>query len=155
MSAIIAAMRIADVMTREVATASPDDSFATVARLMQERHVGSVVIVEADRPVAVVTDRDVALAVAADGAGRDDAVSSIATRPIVVGHVAMDLEEGAALMVQNGVRRLPVIDGERLAGIVTIDDIAVRAGDAEMAQRLTAEVAKAALPEFFFHQRGG
>ncbi len=142
-------------MTQGVVTAESGDSLQLVGELMRDRNVGSVVIVEADRPVAVVTDRDVALAVAADGAGRDDAVSSIATRPIVVGHVAMDLEEGAALMVQNGVRRLPVIDGERLAGIVTIDDIAVRAGDAEMAQRLTAEVAKAALPEFFFHQRGG
>ena len=142
-------------MTQQVTTAAPDATFASVAGLMRDRNVGSVVIVEGDRPVAVVTDRDVALAVAGDGAGRDDPVSSLASRPLVAGHAAMDLEEGAALMVQNGVRRLPVMDGERLAGIVTIDDIAVRSGDAEMARRLTAEVAKAALPEFFFHQRGG
>jgi CBS domain-containing protein len=152
---MIAVMRIAEVMTEEVTTAPPDASFASVAGLMRDRNVGSVVIVEGDRPVAVVTDRDVALAVAGNGAAREQPVSSLPTRPIVVGHVAMDLEEAAALMVQNGVRRLPVIDGERLAGIVTIDDIAVRSGDAEMARRLTAEVAKAALPEFFFHQRGG
>jgi CBS domain-containing protein len=152
---MIAVMRIAEVMTEQVVTAAPEASFASVAGLMRDRNVGSVVIVEGDRPVAVVTDRDVALAVAGDGAGRDQPVSSLPSRPIVAAHVAMDLEEGAALMVQNGVRRLPVMDGERLAGIVTIDDIAVRSGDAEMARRLTAEVAKAALPEFFFHQRGG
>ena len=51
--------------------------------------------------------------------------------------------------------RLPLIEGEQLAGIVTIDDLAVRAGDLQLAQQMTAEVAKAALPEFFFHQRGG
>ena len=142
-------------MPQRVATAAPDATFAEVAGLMRDRNVGSVVIVEGERPVAVVTDRDVALAVAGDGADREQPVSSLQTRPLVAGDAAMDLEEGAALMVQNGVRRLPVMDGDRLAGIVTIDDIAVRSGNAEMAQRLTAEVAKAALPEFFFHQRGG
>ena len=152
---MIAGMRIAEVMTQQVTTAAPDATFASVAGLMRDRNVGSVVIVDGDRPVAVVTDRDVALAVAGDGADREEPVSSLTSRPLVAGDAAMDLEEGAALMVQNGVRRLPVMSGGRLAGIVTIDDIAVRSGDAEMAQRLTAEVAKAALPEFFFHQRGG
>jgi CBS domain-containing protein len=58
-------------------------------------------------------------------------------------------------MIEHHIRRLPLMDGEALAGIVTIDDVAVRAGDLELAHRMTAEVAKAALPEFFFHQRGG
>ncbi len=57
-------------------------------------------------------------------------------------------------MVQHRIRRLPVMDGDDLGGIVTLDDIAVRAGDLELAQRMTAEVAKAALPEYFFHRRG-
>jgi hypothetical protein len=42
-----------------------------------------------------------------------------------------------------------------LAGIVTLDDLAVKAGDLKLAQQMTADVARAALPEFFFHQRGG
>jgi CBS domain-containing protein len=67
----------------------------------------------------------------------------------------MDLEEAAALMVQHRIRRLPVLDGDGLAGIVTLDDLAVRTGDLQLAQRITADVARAALPEFFFHQRGG
>jgi hypothetical protein len=40
-------------------------------------------------------------------------------------------------------------------GIVTLDDLAVRSGDLQLAQQMTAEVARAALPQFFFHQRGG
>ena len=67
----------------------------------------------------------------------------------------MEIEEAAALMVQNHIRRLPVLDDGDLAGIVTIDDLAIRAGDLEVAQRITADVARAALPEFFFRQRGG
>jgi CBS-domain-containing membrane protein len=68
----------------------------------------------------------------------------------------MNVEEAAAEMVQNRVRRLPIVDSEgALAGIVTLDDLAVRTGDLEMAQHITAQVAKAALPDYFFHQRGG
>ena len=67
----------------------------------------------------------------------------------------MDLEEAVALMIQHHIRRLPVTRGHELVGIVTIDDLAVRAGDLHLAQQITAEVAKAALPEFYFHQRGG
>ncbi|MEA2309516.1 MAG: hypothetical protein QOI65_1802, partial [Thermoleophilaceae bacterium] len=98
---------------------------------------------------------DVALTLGADGAGREEAAGPHATRPLVTGEAGMDLEEAAALMVQHRIRRLPVLDGESLAGIVTLDDLAVRTGDVQLAQRMTADVARAALPEFFFHQRGG
>ncbi len=66
----------------------------------------------------------------------------------------MDLEEAAALMVQHRIRRLPVVEAGELTGIVTLDDIAVRTGDLEVAQRMTAEVIEGALPEFYFHERG-
>ena len=122
---------------------------------MRDRNVGSVVVVDGDRPVGVVTDRDLALAVVADGVDAGETAGDHATRPLVTGDAGMDIEEAAALMVQNRIRRLPVLDGTDLAGIVTIDDLAVRAGDLELAQRMTAEVVKGALPEFFFHQRGG
>jgi CBS domain-containing protein len=126
-----------------------------VAELMRDRNVGSVVILEHDRPVALITDRDVALVLGAGGADRDRPSGPYATRPLVTGEAAMDLEEAAALMVQHRIRRLPVMDGDGLAGIVTLDDLAVRTGDVQLAQRMTADVARAALPEFFFHQRGG
>lgn len=51
-------------------------------------------------------------------------------------------------------RRLPVVDADRLAGIVTLDDIAVRTGDLEVAQKMTAEVIEGALPQFYFRERG-
>ncbi len=66
----------------------------------------------------------------------------------------MELEEAAALMVQHRVRRLPVVDADRLAGIVTLDDIAVRTGNLEVAQKMTAEVIEGALPQFYFRESG-
>ncbi|HEX8857354.1 MAG TPA: CBS domain-containing protein [Thermoleophilaceae bacterium] len=148
-------MRISEVMTHSVVTADCAAPLSEVGALMRDRNVGSVVICEHGHPVGVITDRDLALAVVADGVDSESSVGGHATRPLVTGEAQMELEEAVALMVQHHIRRLPVLDGHELAGIVTIDDLAVRAGDLELAQHITAEVAKAALPEFFFHQRGG
>lgn len=148
-------MQLSEVMTQPVVTAVTDSTLGEVAELMRDRNVGSVVILDSDRPVGVVTDRDIALTVVADRVERSELAGDHATRPLVTGEVDMEIEEAAALMVQNHIRRLPVLEEGELAGIVTIDDLAIRAGDLQVAQQITAEVARGALPEFFFHQRGG
>ena len=148
-------MLIGDVMTQAVVTADAGDSLRRVGELMRDRNVGSVVICDGSRAVGVITDRDLALAVVADGVAPDEAAGQHASRPLVTGSSEMEVEEAVALMVQHRIRRLPVTDGPELAGIVTIDDLAVRGGDLAQAQQITAEVARAALPEFYFHQRGG
>ncbi|MDX6609253.1 MAG: hypothetical protein QOF85_1178 [Solirubrobacterales bacterium] len=143
-------------MTAGVITATPESSAISVARQMRDQRVGSVVIVDAaGSPVAMVTDRDLALRVFADGLDSGTPVGELASRPLVCGEPTMELDEAAALMVQHRVRRLPVVDAGRLAGIVTLDDIAVRSGNLEVAQRMTAEVIEGALPQFYFRERGG
>jgi CBS domain-containing protein len=142
-------------MTQGVVTVETAESLRRVGELMRDRNVGSVVVCEGGRPIGVITDRDLALAVVADQVEAADQAGAHASRPLVTGEVEMDLEEAVALMIQHHIRRLPVTEGETLVGIVTIDDLAVRAGDLHQAQQITAEVAKAALPEFYFHQRGG
>ena len=143
-------------MTATVVTAAPDEPAGAVARLMRDRNVGSVVLVdESGRPVGMVTDRDLVLDVLAEGADPEIPAESCATAPVVTGDHDMELEEAAALMVGHRIRRLPVMDGDALVGIVTLDDIAVRTGDIEIAQQMTADVARAVFPDFYFHQRGG
>jgi CBS domain-containing protein len=142
-------------MTEPAVSAPGDATLGDVAELMRDRNVGSVVILEHDRPVALITDRDMALALGAEAAARDEPSGRHATRPLVTGEAGMDVEEAAALMVQHRIRRLPIMESDGLAGIVTLDDLAVRTGDIQLAQQMTADVARAALPEFFFHQRGG
>jgi CBS domain-containing protein len=142
-------------MTAGVVTAAPEASALAVARLMRDNRVGSVVIVDpVGSPTAMVTDRDLAVRVFAEGIDPEVPVGEHASRPLVSGEPEMELEEAAALMVQHRVRRLPVVDGEALEGIVTLDDIAVRSGDLEMAQRMTQDVIEGALPQFYFHERG-
>jgi signal-transduction protein with cAMP-binding, CBS, and nucleotidyltransferase domain len=148
-------MRLAEIMTSGVVTAAPDAAAASVARQMRDHGVGSVVIVDpAGSPVAMVTDRDLTIRVFAAGVDAEAPVGEHASRPLICGDPEMELDEAAALMVQHRVRRLPVVDAGRLAGIVTLDDIAVRTGNLEVAQKMTAEVIEGALPQFYFHERG-
>ena len=148
-------MQLVEIMTASVVTAEPSSTALEVAQLMRDHRVGSVIVVDPEgAPTAIVTDRDLAVRILAEEAGLQTPIGDHATRPLVTGEPEMELDEAAALMVQHRVRRLPVVDGDRLAGIVTLDDIAVRTGNLEVAQRMTQEVIEGALPQFYFHERG-
>jgi CBS domain-containing protein len=148
-------VQLREIMTAGVVTATPEASAVSVARQMRDHRVGSVVVVDpAGSPVAMITDRDIAVRVFAEAIDPGTAVGEHASRPLVCGEPEMELDEAAALMVQHRVRRLPVVEAGRLAGIVTLDDIAVRTGNLEVAQKMTAEVIEGALPQFYFRERG-
>lgn len=149
-------MRISEVMTSTVVTAPASSSVREVAELMRERNVGSVVLVDRDEgAMGIVTDRDLCVSVLADGRDPGDRAQDHATAPVVVGDPEMDVAAAAELMARHAIRRLPVVDGARLTGIVTLDDLAVRTGDLALTRSLTADITRAALPDFYFHQRGG
>ena len=149
-------MQVREIMTASVVTATPETAVQDIASLMREHNVGSVVLVDdSGHPVGMVTDRDLTISALADASAPDLPVGGFATAPVVTGEAEMDLDEAAALMVAHRIRRLPVMEEGGLAGIVTLDDIAVRTGNLELAQQMTAEVARAVFPDFYFHQRGG
>src|SRR3954452_14253336 len=149
-------MEIREVMTESVVTASADAPVREIAELMRERNVGSVVLLDDDgEPAAFITDRDLAVSVLADGHGGDAAAADHATSPVVTGEPGMDVEEGAPHIAGHGLRRLPVVEDGRLTGIVTLDDLVARIGDPELVANITAQVTRAALPNFYFHERGG
>jgi len=109
---------------KHVVTVQPNEALSSVARLMERRNVGAVVVVEHDRPVGIVTDRDLALQLAARGISPATPVARImSTPPVTVGR-----DEGVfdttQTMKEAGVRRLPVVDDDNhLVGIVTLDDL--------------------------------
>jgi CBS domain-containing protein len=137
-------MEIRELMTASVVTADPATSVREVAALMRERNVGSVVLV-----------RDLAVSVLADGRGGEDHAVDHASAPVVTGTPEMDVGDACELLVQHGIRRLPIVVDDRLTGIVTLDDLAARTGDAALVAKLASQVTRAALPDFYFHQRGG
>jgi CBS domain-containing protein len=149
-------MRIREVMTESVVTAPADATVRRIAEIMRERNVGSVVLLDdAGEATAFITDRDLAVSVLADGHSGDATAADHAAAPVVTAEPGTDVEDAAQLMVANGIRRLPILDDGKLTGIVTLDDLAARIGDPDLAANITAQVTRAALPNFYFHDRGG
>jgi CBS domain-containing protein len=122
-------MRVGSVFAKRVVTAGPDSHIHRVAELMEEEGVGAVVITEHRRPVAIVTDRDLALALGRGRANRSDPVRNVMTSPVdTIGH-GEGIFSATQHMREHGLRRLPIVDdaGE-LAGMVTLDDLVVLLG---------------------------
>lgn len=110
----------------EVVTASLDETARELAETMQEENVGSVVVVDGGEPVGIVTDRDIAVRGVAQGRDLDDATANdVMTEDLVVVNAHDEISELIHTLDAAGVRRMPVVDGDEIAGIVTLDDIAV------------------------------
>jgi len=116
---------IKEVMTRDVRACEPYATVADAAKVMAQEDVGPVPIVEEGRLVGIVTDRDIVVRVVAEG--RDPnatTVKEIASTELVTVAPDDDLDEALHLLAERQVRRLPVVEGDRLVGIVAQADIA-------------------------------
>jgi CBS domain-containing protein len=117
---------VGDVMQRDTRLTDPDDTVQHVAQLMRENDTGMLPVGEGDRLVGVVTDRDVALRLVADG--RDPArtkVREVMTPEIRYVFEDEDLGTVAENMAEQQVRRLPVLNrAKRLVGVVSLSDLA-------------------------------
>jgi CBS domain-containing protein len=124
------AKSVSDVMTSNPHAVETSTPVAEAARIMKNEDVGPVPIVEGDRLVGMVTDRDIAIRVVAEGKDpRSTPVSEIASRDLVTIDPDQSVDEAARLMAQHQVRRLPVVEEDgRLVGIVAQADVA-QAGD--------------------------
>jgi CBS domain-containing protein len=122
-------MRVRDIMNTDVATAAPGTPISQVAKLMADRDVGAVLIVEDGKPVGIVTDRDLVVDHLAKGHTQDHAVQeAVSGGGVFAGltTVAPDLDvlEAAQELGRHEVGRLPVVEGDRLVGIVSAGDLA-------------------------------
>lgn len=139
-------MPIDDLARSDVVTADPDTSISALATSMEEEDVGSVVITEGDSPVGIVTDRDLTLRVLGAGNDPDELTAEdVMTQDLCTIDRAAGFYEATTLMSENGIRRLPVCDGDDLVGIITADDLTELLADEE--QQLV-EVIRAQRPEY-------
>lgn len=116
-----------EIMTRQVATVSPQQSVQQAAEIMHRYNVGSVPVVENGRCVGIITDRDISLRTAAQGLNpAATKVESVMTREVVTATPDMDAHQAADLMAKYQIRRLPVVENGRLTGIVALGDLAVQ-----------------------------
>ena len=121
-------MNIREVMTPNPSTVTPNDSIQSAARIMRDEDTGAVPVVENGRPVGIVTDRDIVVRFVAEGGQLNGPVRDIVSDQIVSATPDMSTREAAELMSEHQIRRLPVVENDRLVGIVSIGDLAVKEG---------------------------
>jgi CBS domain-containing protein len=121
-------MKLRDVMTPNPRTLDSTATVQDAARVMRDEDTGVVPIVENGKPVGLITDRDIVVRAVADGAEPTRPVRELATDTLVTAEPDMSTGEAAELMGQHQVRRLLVCEGDRLVGVASIGDIAVKEG---------------------------
>ena len=118
-------MNIGEVMTRNPKYVSPSDSIQNAARIMRDEDTGAVPVVDNGRPIGMLTDRDIVVKALAKG--KDPATTRAGElgegKPVTIG-ADDSVQEALKTMAQYKVRRLPVIDGHDLVGIISVADIA-------------------------------
>lgn len=126
-------MKISEVMTRDVATVTTEQTAQEAASFMLQGDAGSIPVMEGDRLIGMITDRDIAVRGVAQGRGPDTPVRELMSGGLVCARADDDIEEVAIRMSEAQVRRLPVIDeSEKLVGIVSLGDLS-RKSDGEEA----------------------
>ncbi|PKH11596.1 MULTISPECIES: CBS domain-containing protein [Planomicrobium] len=140
-------MKVADIMTKEVDTCNPGHSLQEVAAKMKEINVGSIPICENEKLVGIITDRDIVVRGIADNLSLESAVSEILSENMVTGNKDMSVEEAAELMADHQIRRLPIVENDKVVGIVSLGDIAVKDKSYGNADIALDEVSEPAEPE--------
>ncbi len=116
-------MTIADVMTKSVISVDASMTINGAAKMMEDAKVGAVIVMENNKPVGIVTDRDFAVKVVAHAYDIATPIKQIMSSPLFSINSDESVRTAADLMHDNGIRKLPVIDDENLVGIITATDI--------------------------------
>jgi CBS domain-containing protein len=116
--------QVRDLMVASVVTIEPGTSVVDAAKRMIQEEKGPLPIVEGDRPVAIITDRDIIAHVVAEGRDPNSVtVDDVATRDLVTIGPDQDVDEVRQLMAQHELDRILVVEGDRLVGIISEADI--------------------------------
>ncbi|MEV5826240.1 CBS domain-containing protein [Spirillospora sp. NPDC052242] len=133
-------MTVNEVMTPVPVTVSPDTPLARVGELMREHGIGDVLVVQEGRLRGLVTDRDIvvrAVALGRDMAGT--AVGDVCSTNVITVPAGAAADTAVRLMSEHAIRRLPVVDGDRPIGMVSIGDLAVQRDDHSVLADISAE----------------
>ncbi|MFL5969634.1 MAG: CBS domain-containing protein [Gaiellaceae bacterium] len=134
---------IKDVMSSNPCTIDADKSVAYAAKMMRDEDVGLAPVVEGDKLIGMLTDRDIAIRVVAEGKNPEQVkVAEVASKQLVTIDPQQDLDEALRIMAKHQVRRLPVVEEDgKLVGVVAQADVA-REGDDTQTGKLVEEISQ-------------
>jgi len=141
-------MEVRDIMTRDVEIVSADASLKEAAAKMKKLDVGMIPVCDGDQLRGMLSDRDITIRATAEGRDPTETkVAEIMSRDIVYCLEDQEVEEAVNLMEARQIRRLPILDqDQRLVGILSLGDIAVHAGDRDLAGETLQEISEPAEP---------
>jgi len=113
---------VEDIMNRRVVTISDSASINEAARIMKRSGVGCVVVKRDSDLLGIVTERDV-ISVLASGRSEACTLADVISKPLIVVGAKDPVNQAARILADKGIRRLPVVDGTRLVGILTSTDL--------------------------------
>jgi len=118
-------LRVEDVMVKEVVTIDENAMVREAAEVMNKFEIGCLIAVRKGKAMGIITERDLLKRVVAEAKDATKTkVKDVMSSPLVVVEPGMDLEEAVRLMFQMKIKKLPVVDGKRLVGLVSMTDIA-------------------------------
>ncbi|MGS1017792.1 CBS domain-containing protein [Allosphingosinicella humi] len=129
-------MDVRNVMSTDVASIETRDTLQAAAAKMAEINVGSLPVLRDGRLAGIVTDRDIVVRAIARGDAPDTAVADAMSEGVVTLTPDMSVDEAAHLMSDKQIRRLYVVDEDRLVGVVSLGDLAVDAETEEAGETL-------------------
>ncbi|HZC72874.1 MAG TPA: CBS domain-containing protein [Jatrophihabitans sp.] len=136
------AQRVKDVMTPGAVTCGIRDTAADAARVMKQAAIGDVLVLDSGRLCGMVTDRDIVVRVIAEGRDPEATpLGEICSDDVVTVRPNDDATYVVRLMTERAVRRIPIVDGDKIVGIVTMGDLAI-----ERAERSALAAVSAAPP---------
>ena len=123
-------MRVSDIMTEAAISDRPDDTLAEAAHKMWEQQTGSLLVMEGDDLLGIITERDILKAVATNSDLEKTRVEEVMARDLVTIHPGASLREAASVMTEKWIRHLPVLDRGKLVGVLSQRDLAGVLGNA-------------------------
>lgn len=116
-------MRVSDIMTSAAVVDSADDSIAQAAAKMREQQTGSLLIMDGDRLLGIFTERDLLKAVALGQDLNETRLKDTMTTDVITVTPAASLKEASTLMASKWIRHLPVVEGEKVVGVISQRDL--------------------------------
>lgn len=121
---LVAVARVLDdAMSTDLLLAAPEETLGEAAEKMRARGVGAALVVDAGRLVGILTERDLLNAVASRADASEARVREWMTETLITAPREMPIGQAASIMVKRGVRHLPIVDGGRTIGIVSLHDV--------------------------------
>jgi len=117
-------MLVKQAMTKNILVIHPDTAIKDAAKIMAQRRVGSLIAVEGNKLVGIITELDIIWkVVAGDLDPKITLVRDVMTKEVVTVKANQTLEEATQIMVENKIKKLPVLEGDKLVGIITATDL--------------------------------